>query len=82
MGLGWAGEETPGSLRNSRLHLMMDGPSQPPDPGVRGGSLSRISHQGSLPAQEWVLLGSQRTEAGLEKRSALEWEGALVQEPF
>lgn len=77
MGLGSTGEENVGSPKNlwTTPH---DGPSQPLDPGVRGGRVSSISHQGSLPTQERVLLGSQRIGAGLEKRSALEWGGALI----
>ena len=58
MGLGWTGGETAGSLKNLWT-TPEDGPSQPLDPGVRGGRVSSISHQGSLPTQERVLLGSQ-----------------------
>ena len=58
MGLGWTGEETAGSLKNLWT-TPEDGPSQPLDPGVRGGRVSSISHQGSLPTQDRVLLGSQ-----------------------
>lgn len=76
MGLGSTGEENVGSPKNlwTTPH---DGPSQPLDPGVRGRVLN-ISHQGSSNSGSKVLLGSQRIGASLEKRSALEWGGALI----